>query len=177
MSRAFWQAEPPNAGDLAQWGGGLPDFLARSEALAGQLWWPDLACAEWALHAMATAADCDQDRSTLALLIAQEPARLQMRLAPGTALLTSPWPLDRIIEESLDAEMLQPAVTARQLLVWRQGFKPCIRACVADEAAFLAALLAGSSLGQALDQAPALDFNAWLARAVPEALWIANQLL
>ena len=43
------------------------------------------------------------------------------------------------------------------------------------EADFVGALLRGASLGEALEKASALDFNTWLARAVPDVLWISNQ--
>ena len=184
LARAFWHAHPPVGGDLAQWGNALPAFLASSEQLASEPYLGDVALAEWALHRMATAADAPQDAASLALLLNEDPALLRLVLAPGTAVFASAWPVASIVlahstgtvSLAQAGQMLQAGV-AEDVLVWRQGFKPYIRACQPGEAAFTTSLLAGASLAHALDAAPLLDFNAWLTRAVPDALWISTQFL
>ena len=62
---------------------------------------------------------------------------------------------------------------AEDVLVWRQGFRPCVRIAMPGEADLVAALLAGLALGPALDAAPALDVQAWLAQAVQSGLLLA----
>ncbi len=184
MARALWHAHPPQTGDLAQWGSELPAFVAASEQLASEPYLADVARAEWALHRMATAADAPQDAASLALLVDVDPALLCLRLAPGTAVFSSAWPIASIaLAHSSDTlslaqagQMLRDGV-AEDVLVWRFGLKPCIRVCLPGEAAFITQLLAAASLAAALDAAPDLDFNAWLACAVPEALWISTQAL
>ncbi|MBK6296151.1 MAG: hypothetical protein IPF55_19380 [Rhodoferax sp.] len=55
--RAFWHAQSPRHGDLAQWGGGLDAFVQDSEQLAQEPYLPDVAAVEWALHLASHAAD------------------------------------------------------------------------------------------------------------------------
>ena len=58
-------------------------------------------------------------------------------------------------------------------LVWRQGFKPRLRAALPGEAAFVAALQGGANLAAALDRAGPLDFSRWLSQAVHSGLLLA----
>jgi hypothetical protein len=124
------------------------------------------------------------------LLASSEPEHIGLRLGPGLALLASAYPVVSIVQAHglLDAEktaaMAQAAEqlrlnVAEQAVVWRQGFKPRLRACSAAEHALLAALLAGESLDGALnaasqrdDAAPAFDFSAWLTQAVQTGVMI-----
>jgi hypothetical protein len=120
--------------------------------------------------------------STLALLSTEDPGTLWLHLAPGTATLCSDWPVASIhaahgeggpsFEEV--GRLLQ-ARAAEDAMVWRQGFKPCVRLALAGEAAFLNALLTRRSLGQALDAAPHLDISLWLTMAVQSGLLLAVQ--
>jgi hypothetical protein len=183
MARAFWRAHPPARGDLAQWGVDLHGFMAGSDQLAGEPWLADVARAEWALHSAATAADADQQPETLSLLVQRDPVQLGLQLAPGTTVLRSVWPVASIIlahqsDESdlAEAGRLLHAGVGEDVLVWRQGFKPRLRVCLPGEAALVSVLLGGYSLARALEAAPALDIASWLARAVPDALWIATHL-
>ena len=52
-----------------------------------------------------------------------------------------------------------------------------MRAARAGEANFVQAVLAGRPLDQALDSAPALDFNAWLPNAVQSGLLLGARLV
>ncbi len=180
MARAFWQAHPPERGDLAQWGEELPDFLRRSPALEQQPYVADAAAVQWAMHCCASAPDVAQATATLALLVEHAPEDITMQLAPGTCLLASAWPLAQWLADP-HASAPERGTEPQHTLVWRNGFKPCQRACGAGEAAFLSALLAGQSLAQALDAAAFesgdFDFSAWLGPAVSEQLWIHNNTL
>ena len=59
-------------------------------------------------------------------------------------------------------------------LVWRHGFKPCVRAVDVAEAALIAALLArqllDAALQAALNKDASSDFNFWLSHGVPSGL-------
>lgn len=177
LARAFWHAQPPVRGDLARWGGELAGFIQASEQLAAEPYLPDVARLEWALHHSASAADQTGDPASFSLLMQHDPAQLQLRLAPGCAVLPSAWPVVSIVNAHLDAtpsleaagQRLRAGVT-ETALVWRAGFQPRVREAVAGEADWLTALLAGRSLSAALDAAPALDFNAWLPLAVQSQL-------
>ena len=183
LARAFWHAQPPVRGDLALWGAGLAEFVATSAQLADEPYLADVARLEWALHHCASAADQPQDPASFALLMQHDPAQLQLRLAPGCAVLPSAWPVVSIVAAHLEAtpsleeagQRLRAGV-AETALVWRAGLQPQVREAVAGEADLLTALLAGCSLSAALGAAPVLDFNAWLPLAVQSQLLLGASL-
>ena len=167
-------------GDVAQWGESLAAFMASSSQLQDTPFLPDVARLEWALHSMATLEDATPDLNTLTLLSTQDPGMLCLRLAPGTAVQCSDWPVATLhaahgengpsFEEV--GRLLQ-ARAAEDAVVWRQGFKPYVRVALEGEAALLHALLAGRSLGQALNDVPHLDVSQWLTVAVQSGLLLA----
>lgn len=180
LARALWHAMPPQRGDVAQWGDTLADFVAASPQLADDPYLADVARVEWALHCAASAADAEAQPDTLALLGSHDLDTLQLQLAPGTALLRSPWPVASLVRAHLDdgvtlaqAAALLHAGQAEDAVVWRQGYRPQVRQAQPGEADFVAALLAGSALGKALDAAPQLDIQAWLTEAVQSGLLLA----
>lgn len=180
LARALWHATPPQRGDVAQWGDTLADFVATSPQLADEPYLADVARVEWALHTCASAADAELQPATLALLGSHDLDALRLQLAPGTALLCSPWPVASLVRAHLDdgvtlvqAATLLRAGQAEEALVWRQGYRPRLRYAQPGEAVLVSALLRGSPLGAALDAAPQLDINAWLTEAVQSGLLLA----
>ncbi|MBK9234811.1 MAG: putative DNA-binding domain-containing protein [Rhodoferax sp.] len=177
LARAFWHAQPPRYGDLAQWGGGLDVFVKDSEQLADEPYLPDVAAVEWALHLAFHAADQTADTASFPMLMTFDPARLTLDLVPGCQVLQSPWPVVSILgahrdgTPSLDeAGRRLRAAVAESAVVWREGLRACVREALTGEAVFLAALGAGASLATALDAAPMLDFNTWLPKAATTGL-------
>jgi hypothetical protein len=180
LARAYWHAHPPVRGDVAQWGESLAAFMASSSQLQDTPFLPDVARLEWALHSMTTLEDANPDLNTLTLLSTQDPGMLCLRLAPGAAVLCSDWPVATIhaahgengpsFEEV--GRLLQ-AKAGEDAVIWRQGFKPCVRVALEGEASLLHALLAGRSLGQALDDVSHLDVSQWLTVAVQSGLLLA----
>ena len=188
LAQNFWQAQPPERGDLARWGEGLPAFLQHlpslKELLAEHAYLPDVAQLEWALHRAATTADSALDRASFSKLATMAPEALTLRLSPGCFLQTSAFPTAAILQlhRPQDAAMhMQARATVAQgwaldagrkfhALVWRRGFQPCVRTVGSAEAALIAALLAKQSLIRALDAALAcdasFDFSAWLQSQV-----------
>ncbi len=185
LARQLWRSHPPQRGDLAQWGDALP---AHIESLAGlseqEPYLADVARVEWLLHAAATAADASLDAASFTLLSVKEPALFTLRLAPGTACVTSQYPVVSIIRSHLENEpSLEEA--GRRLrsglhetaLVWRQGFQPRLREAATGEAQFVAALQQKLPLASALEAAPQFDFQAWLSPAVACGLLLGAALL
>lgn len=177
LARAFWHAQPPVRGDVAQWGAGLADFVQASEQLADEPYLADVTRVEWALHQSASAADLALDVASFALLTEQDASRLQLRLVPGCAVVQSPWPVASIITAHLQGSPSFQEVGRRLrsgvgecAMVWRQGLRLRIAACSPSEAAFVQAVLAGASLAAALERASGLEFNLWLPAAVQSAL-------
>jgi hypothetical protein len=184
LARALWHARPPQRGDIGQWGGELPPFLSASEQLADEPYLGDVARVEWALHQAGNAADQDSDTASFALLASVDPGALGLRLAPGSQCVASAWPVVSIVNAHL--EQTPPfeevgrrlrAMQAEVALVWREGLRPRVREALAGEAALLAALWAGQSLGAALDAATGLDFNAWLPMAATSGLLLSAYAL
>ncbi|PTT78286.1 hypothetical protein DBR42_23880 [Pelomonas sp. HMWF004] len=158
LAWTFWRAHPPERGDLAQWGGALEAFLlARAGAASGL---PDLARLDWALHLAERAEDSALDADSLGLLGQHDPEALWLQLRPGVALL---------------------AQQAGPVLVWRQGWQAVSQPVSAADASFMAAVLGGQSLADALSTAAVkgsdaeadFDFGAWLQAALQNAWLLA----
>lgn len=192
LARTFWHASPPACGDVAQWGAGLPDFVRRSVQLKDEPYLADVAALEWAVHGATHAADATVDAPSFALLADHDPAHLHLQLSPGCVVLTSDWPVVSIwaahVDQNVSFDAVRQRLQARQpegALVWRAGLQARVGQISATEQLFLTQLLAGHSLGAALDAEPnvspssemvaAWDINAWLAQAVQSGLLLGVQ--
>jgi len=181
LARAFWQARPPLRGDLAQWGAELPAFIADSEQLAAEPYLADVARLDWAVHLAEGAPDVPATPQGLQHLAEADPSALQLRLRPGSALLASAFPVATIWQahRSHAAGRFEPVRAAlaaghgEQALVWRAGWRAAVCTLSDADAAFTAALLAGRSLGAALEAASGFDFAAWLTVALQQG-WLAG---
>jgi hypothetical protein len=177
LARAFWHAQPPLRGDMAQWGQALADFMGSSAQLQDVPYLPDVARAEWALHAAATLANRVADLGTLALLTTEDPQTLALDLAPGVWLLSSAWPLASLLLSHLEGQppladvgaQLQQQL-AQDVVVWRAGLQPRLRQALPGELDLLRALQSGVALEPAVDSAASLDFSVWLPLAVQTGL-------
>ena len=181
LARTLWHGHPSRHGDVARWGGDLPALLELEAQLADFPYLADLARVEWALHLAAGAPDDSAEPASFALLTQQDPGALTLRLAPGTAVIRSAWPVASLVNAHLRGEpTLSEAADrlrdreAEQALVWRRALRAEVRPCEAGEAALVDALLHRQGLVPALDAAlaadPGFDFSAWLAQAVGDGL-------
>jgi hypothetical protein len=184
LARHFWSAHPPSRGDMACWGEDLAGFIDAAPQLADEPCLGDVARLEWLMHATATAADVEADFPSFALLASEDAAPVTLALGAGVALLASASPVVSIVNAHLlgqpslqEAGQRLAAGCAEHALVWRQGFKPCVRLSSAAEHKLIETLLAGRALAEALDavdrlgdEAAAFDFNIWLAAAVHTGL-------
>lgn len=179
LARAFWHRHPPQRGDLACWGGDLPGSLANDPQLADVPYLADVAQVEWALHRAAGATDAEADPASFALLTTLDPGELTLRLASGTAVMRSLWPVASLVTAHLHddpplavAGQRVQARVAENAVVWRQALRPRVAPCTPAQAALLRALLNGQSLLTGLDAAlacePGFDFGSWLAGAVAQ---------
>lgn len=181
LARDVWRHHPPARGDLAQWGDALPAFLAASAQLADEPCLADVARLEWQVHAAAQAADAPDAAPGLQALAGTDPARLRLRLAPGTALVASHWPVASIWlahrrppDDAARFAAVRDAFAAGRgetALVARDGLRVRVSALAAPEAAFVQALLQERALADALDTAgTAFAFDRWLADALASRL-------
>lgn len=185
LARHLWQRDPPQRGDLAQWGGALaqtvaslPDLVREEPYLA------DVARTEWALHCAATAADVPADPASFSLLAEHDPAAVALTLGAGVFLVASAFPVVSILQAHLRGEPTLEEAGRRlraerreNALVWREGLKPRLRQAQAGEPAFIAALQENRALADALAAAPALDFVQWLAPAAHSGLLAGVRVL
>ena len=182
LARALWQAQPPQQGDIAQWGAALPAFIGAAPQLADEPYLADVARLDWAVHRAELAADGDASVQGLQQLADGDPATLRLRLAEGVALIASPHPVVSIWQahRSNAAERFAPvrAALARgdgeRALVHREGFAVRVLAVPEATAGFMQALRAGASLGHALDAAgPGFAFDGWLVQALQQG-WLRS---
>jgi hypothetical protein len=186
LAEDFWQAMPPQRGDLAQWGASLPAYLPQVPQLDALLqecpFLLDVVRVEWALHRTATASDAELDAASFELLTTEAPTLLALKLAPSCTIVSSPYPVVAIIQlhdprESEGYEAARHAIASGQAqtaLVWRQGLRPRLRHVDAAGAALLQAAWQGQSLAQSVDAAftqnAGFDFGAWLSDGVQSGL-------
>jgi hypothetical protein len=183
LAREFRHNHPPQCGDLGEWGEALPDWLATHRGLAAWPWLGDSARLDWALHRNERAEDAVLAAASLSLLESADPSRLWIRLLPGAALLCSRWPIatlhaaHQLAGEAADRafEQVRAAIAAEraeQVLVARRGWRAVVHPLDAVTAAWTEDLLAGVSLGSALERAgDGFDFAAWLADSLRES-WL-----
>ncbi len=166
MAWAFWRSRPPEQGDLGQWGGALPAFLAEQDGMPQ--WLCDLARIEWAAHRCERAADSELDAASLGLLSEVEPQDLHLLFRPGLQLL-------RVDVEAWDFWSATSAESAEQdtkvgLVIARKAWSAQVHCLQPGDWALMKALSDAADLEQALQQAFALrsdfDFSAWLQAAL-----------
>lgn len=182
LARAAWQRQPPERGDLAQWGAHLPKLLDANEALREWPYLGDAARLDWAVHRASLAADAACEGASLQCLGTCDPQAVCLRLHPALAVLSSAWPIASIWQAHHAAagfEDVRAALARRRAetaLVYREGWRVQVIALDAATHRFTAALLAGRPLGAALQAAgDGFDFQPWLVRAVQLGwLWRAE---
>ena len=184
LAHYFWHQHPPQRGDVAQWGGALADFFDAAPQLVEAPYFGDVARVEWALHCAANAADAAPDHASFALL--GEATDASLTLCPGLFVLASAYPVVSLINAHLsghpslaDAFDTLQSGAAEHAVVWRQGYKPCLRASSAPEHAILQALLSDQPLAEAISRASAatggnapntFTLSDWLIESVQHGL-------
>jgi hypothetical protein len=190
LARAWWHACPPLRGDLALLGAGLADFVARDAQLADVPYLADVARLEW----LVARAECAPDAAgsagerlaSLQVLAEFPPRELFIALAPGAAVLRSPWPVASLWRAHRpgavagafeEARARVAAQVGETVFVCRPEWAPRVEIVDEATACFLQVLAAGRDVGTALADAMrhAGDwaFEPWLVRAVG-AGWLAG---
>jgi Putative DNA-binding domain len=193
LAEDFWQAKPPQRGDLAQWGHGLAAYLMQVPQLQSLLqdhpYLPDIAQVEWALHAAATASDASLDAESFKLLATHDPAALGLLPASGCAVVHSRFPVVAVMawhdlqddQARIAAQESLAQQEAQTALIWRRGLRPEYTAIDAGAAAMIEASLQAQSLevalSAALERAPAFDFSACLSESVQNGIFIAVRVI
>jgi len=159
LAHAFIAESPPQGPVLSEYGADFPAFVAAWPAAQSLPYLADVARLDWALNlAFHAPAGPRLSAADLAGVPMAELPALRLAPAPGTALLVSPWPIDRIWRAS------QPSAAAAEegvklesggvaLLVLRQPDDAGFAVLSSGEKAMVAALLAGITLGEAAEAA------------------------
>jgi hypothetical protein len=180
VARHFVLAHPPRSPVLAEYGAAFPAFLEA--APNAPIYLADVARLEWALNAAFHAPDASPLEARHLGGLAPD-AYDSLRLTPlaSTALLASAQPIQAIWRANQpDRDGSIDATNGETVLVWRtaDGDAAC-RALSAGEAAFLGAMIAGHTLGEAAGTAlsvdPSFDLATAIAALLAEPLFHAPQ--
>lgn len=163
MAVVFLRENLPRSRMLMLYGAGFPEFLSAFPPVGHLGYLPDVARLDQAMRESYHAADSRPlDEAAFQRLIGGDLAGLRLRLAPSLRLVRSGWPVVSIWVTNHEGGR-PPAAVAEDALILRPEFDPRPQRLPPGGGAFLAALLAGHRLGEAVDQAgPDLDLPAVL---------------
>ncbi|WP_068111820.1 HvfC/BufC N-terminal domain-containing protein [Tropicimonas marinistellae] len=153
----FVRAHPPRSPLIALYGDAMPAFLETFEPVQKLGYLPDVARLELALRQSYHAADSQPVDP--ALLQQIPPDRLpaaRLILAPAMRLVASDWPIAAIWKFNM-ANGPKPAMRPETALVTRPEFDPGVEALTPAGGAFVSALAARQTLGDALATASGRD--------------------
>jgi len=162
----FIRLHPSRSGNLLEFGGLLPDFLARLDAAAGLPYLADIARLDWAWHVVfhstpAPACDASAALSALAAEPAARRGAAYLRWQPAARLLASAHPVFSIWRWHQspvgDRAALDLCTGAEQVLIYAHAGDVRVKPLVAAEHALLAAFRAGECLARAAAAALARD--------------------
>jgi hypothetical protein len=173
MARAYARAQPSSSGDLNAYGAELARFVSAFPHTQDLPYLADVARMEWLAHRAYYAQDRTPfDRAALAQVPPDQYAALVPRLAPGSAVLASDWPLARIWEVHQDAYVGDPAVDLNSgpdyIVIFRPRWRVEVRALSVGEYCFFTGALRARTLGELIESAcdidPEFDPSTALAR-------------
>lgn len=151
MALVFVRAHPPRSPVMMLYGADLSGFLETFPPVAHLPYLPDVARLEQALRTSYHAADASPlDPAALGRIPPDRLGDIRLTFAPAVALLRSDWPIHGIWRANTAPEGPAPAMAPETALVTRPLFDPEVTPLAPRAAAFVAALLAGQTLGAAL---------------------------
>jgi putative DNA-binding protein len=172
---------PPSSGDVDWYGQEFAEFMRTFPPAAGLVYLPDIARLEWACHRVFFEADHGPlPLERLADVPAADYGDLKFRLHPATRLIHSDYPIHRIWEvnqagyegsQTVDLDM-----GGIDLLVKRPGHSAELEPLSCGQWAFLSAIAAGRTLGEAseatLEREADFDFAVSLRRFIAERVLV-----
>lgn len=183
MAAGFVLQDFPGQPVLTEYGAAFPAFVSGYGPAATLPYLADVSRLDWALNlAYHAPIEPRLEASDLAGLPGERLFELELALAAGATLVRSPWPIDRIWHA---AQPGAPAGTvsldegSASVLVLRRPEDAAFACLDPAEAAFVAALAAGASLGEAGERAfsgePAFDPSTTFARLLSLQAFAALQ--
>jgi hypothetical protein len=163
MAGVFLRAHPPRSRIMMLYGGSFPGFLQDFQPVAHLGYLPDVARLDQAIRESYHAADSTPLPETeFQRLIGEDMAGLRLAFAPSVRLVQSRWPVRSIWAAHAEGGPA-PRPVAEDALILRPEYDPCPQLLPAGGGAFVAALLAGETLGGAVDRGgPDLNLAACL---------------
>jgi hypothetical protein len=153
LARGFIDRSLPTKPVLSEYGADFANFIAGHEPARSLPYLADVARLDWALNlAFHASAEGRVTATELAALPAERLPTLRMTLAPGTALLASDYPLDRIwaaAQPGASADAVDLNTGGVNLLILRRPDDAAFVNVLPGEAAFLATLADGRLLEEA----------------------------
>lgn len=163
MAQTYLRSHPPASPVLMFYGDRMPDFLTAFPAVAHLGYLPDVARLELALRQSYHAADAAAVApDALAALAPDAFLAARLRLAPALRLLRSGWPVLSIWRANARGDDMPRERRAEDVLVLRRDYDPEPVLLPDHAAPFLAALIGGRTVGEAVAAAPAFDLTTTL---------------
>jgi hypothetical protein len=183
LARDFQREHPSRSGNLHGIGAPLAPYLRSQLAGSPRAWLADIAALEWAWEDAAVAADAGSGVDVAAFARLDPDAQLaqRARLHPALRVVRSAAPIHAIWRDNLpDASGRIASLQAdyslslqrggEAVVIERPGQQVEVTVVPDAEAAWLQALAAGTTLGDAIDQALAVDPHFDLGSALGVAL-------
>ena len=153
LAGAFLRQHPPSSPLMMFYGAEMPEFLAGFGPTANLGYLPDVARLELALRESYHAADATpMDPAALQALAPEQLMASTVTLAPSLRLVRSQWPIHAIWAFNI-AGGPKPEAGAEDVAVLRPDLDPEPILLPPGGGAFIAGLLAGTSLGAAFETA------------------------
>jgi hypothetical protein len=182
----FLRFSPPEQGDWSQWGFFFPQFLDSLAVAEHYPYLADCASLDWNVHLALSGSDQTLDQASLHLLSECEPENIYIKFNANVKLLKTVYPLTEIFHAHHHADdgyrktsMLEAKTALANnpvnnlVMVCRPEFKPEVITIPGSEGEFTELLMAGISLGQALDAVSRdgkFSFEKWLISAMKHNL-------
>ena len=183
LARDFVALSLPAQPVLAEYGAGLPAFIAGYEPAGGLPYLADIARLDWALNLAFHAPEARRlAAADLAAIASESLPSMSLVLSAGAALLRSRYPLDRIWQASQPgaaSEAVDLNSGGADLLVLRRADDATFVSLTAGETAFIARLAEAKSLeaaaAAALQIDPLFDLSTCFARLLALGAFAALQ--
>ena len=170
--------EPPQDGDWACWGGTFPDLLEQLPQLGEYPYIADCARLDWLIHQTERKPNTSFDHTSINLLAERHLDDINIRFADTFTVITSNYPIYELwhIHHGDSAELYTRAFRRRIIkesfkqfiLVYRPIHKAHICLLSKAEYEWVKQLMAGRSIGEALDRLThnSVRFEQWLPQMI-----------
>lgn len=164
-AEVYSRATPSHSGDLNDFGGAWPEFIAAWPHAAELPYLADTGRLEWAMHRAFHAADvAPLDLARLAAVAEEDQGQLRFELHPAVSVISSPYPLSAIWRVNQPEYAGDMAIDweggGEQLCVRREGYAAVFDVLDVPGMRFLSALSCRAPFEAAAEAALAVDSSA-----------------